>query len=66
MKILHLDQNHEYLSSELEKLGFENHYDYKSSKDEILEKPISDPNKVSPDSTTRSVNGVGSSFYGDK
>ena len=35
-------------------------------KDEILEKPISDPNKVSPDSTTRSVNGVGSSFYGDK
>ena len=32
MKILHLDQNHEYLSSELEKLGFENHYDYKSSK----------------------------------
>ena len=38
MKILHLDQNHEYLSSELEKLGFENHYDYKSSKDEILEK----------------------------
>jgi D-3-phosphoglycerate dehydrogenase len=38
MRILHLDQNHEYLSSELEKLGFENHYDYKSSKDEILEK----------------------------
>ena len=38
MKIVHLDQNHEYLSSELEKLGFENHYDYKSSKDEILEK----------------------------
>lgn len=38
MRILHLDQSHEYLSSELEKLGFENHYDYKSSKDEILEK----------------------------
>ena len=38
MKILHLDQNHEYLSLELEKLGFENHCDYKSSKDEILEK----------------------------
>ena len=38
MRILHLDQNHEYLSSELEKLGFENHYDYTSSKDEILEK----------------------------
>ena len=38
MRILHLDQNHEYLSKELEKLGFENHYDYTSSKDEILEK----------------------------
>ena len=31
MRILHLDKNHEYLSSELEKLGFENHYDYTSS-----------------------------------
>jgi len=38
MRILHLNQNNEYLSSELEKLGFENHYDYKSSKDEIVEK----------------------------
>ena len=38
MRILHLDQNHEYLSSELEKLGFENHYDYKSSKNQILNK----------------------------
>ena len=38
MKILHLDKNHEYLSFELEKYGYENHYDYKSSKKEILNK----------------------------
>lgn len=33
--------------------------------DGILEKPIGDPRKVAPDGTTKSVNGVGSSFYGD-
>lgn len=38
MKILHLDENHEYLSLELEKLGFENQYDYKSSRNQILNK----------------------------
>jgi hypothetical protein len=34
-------------------------------KDGVLEKPISDPRKVAPDGTTKSVNGIGSSFYGD-
>jgi hypothetical protein len=34
-------------------------------KDGILESPISGPKKVMPDNTTKSVNGVGSSFYGD-
>ena len=34
-------------------------------KDNILEKPISDPRKVAPDGTVKSINGVGSSFYGD-
>ncbi len=35
-------------------------------KDGILDKPISGPQKVAPDDTTKSVNGVGSSFYGDE
>ena len=34
--------------------------------DGILEDPISGPKKVAPDGTTRSVNGIGSSFYGDE
>ena len=34
--------------------------------DGIIEKPISGPRKVSPDGTIKSVNGVGSSFYGDE
>jgi len=33
--------------------------------DGVIEKPIGDPRKVAPDGTTKSVNGVGSSFYGD-
>lgn len=33
--------------------------------DGILEKPISGPKKVAPDGTTKSINGIGSSFYGD-
>ena len=35
-------------------------------KDNILESPISGPKKVAPDGTTKSINGVGSSFYGDE
>lgn len=35
MKILHLDSTHSYLNQELEKLGFSNHFDFKSSKDKI-------------------------------
>ena len=34
--------------------------------DGVLEKPISGPKKVAPDGTIKSVNGVGSSFYGDE
>lgn len=34
--------------------------------DGILEKPISGPKKVAPDGSVRSINGVGSSFYGDE
>ena len=35
-------------------------------KDGVLEKPISEANKVSPDGSKKSVNDIGSSFYGDK
>ena len=35
MKILHLDSTHSYLNQELDKLGFSNHFDFKSSKDKI-------------------------------
>ena len=34
-------------------------------KDNVLDSPISGPKKVSPDGSTKSINGVGSSFYGD-
>jgi len=34
--------------------------------DNIIDKPISGPQKVAPDGTQRSTNGVGSSFYGDE
>ena len=33
--------------------------------DGIIDKPIGGPQKVAPDGTQRSTNGVGSSFYGD-
>ena len=35
-------------------------------KDGVLDKPISGPKKVSPDGSVKSVNGVGTSFYGDE
>ena len=35
MQILHLDNNHPYLHQGLEKLGYINHFDFKSSKKEI-------------------------------
>lgn len=35
-------------------------------KDGVLEEPITGPKKVSPDGTTKSVNGIGTSFYGDE
>ena len=35
-------------------------------KDGILEDPITGPKKVAPDGTEKSVNGIGSSFYGDE
>ena len=38
IKILHLDSNHPLLWHQLEALGFENHQDYSSSKEEIEEK----------------------------
>ena len=37
MKILHLDSTHSYLYNELEKIGFTNEFDFKSSKKEIVE-----------------------------
>ena len=38
MKILHLDSTHPYLSNELNKLGFDNFFDFESSKKEIENK----------------------------
>ena len=34
-------------------------------KDGIVEAPIGDPRKVTSDGSKKSINGVGSSFYGD-
>jgi len=34
--------------------------------DGVLEKPISGPKKVSPDGSVKSINRIGSSFYGDE
>tara|TARA_B000000557_G_scaffold247537_1_gene231458 strand:- start:878 stop:1534 length:657 start_codon:yes stop_codon:yes gene_type:complete len=34
--------------------------------DNIIEKPITGARKVSPDGTIKSINGIGSSFYGDE
>ncbi|EAS20952.1 phosphoglycerate dehydrogenase [Flavobacteria bacterium BBFL7] len=36
MKVLHLDSNHDILAEMLEDAGYCNHYDYKSSKEDIL------------------------------
>lgn len=36
MKILHLDSNHHILAKELEAAGFDNHYDFTSSKEQII------------------------------
>lgn len=41
IKILHIDSNHPVLMQQLQELGFENHEDFKSSK-EIIESKISD------------------------
>jgi len=38
MKVLHVDTNHPLLLEEFKKLGFENHEDYASSKEEIEQK----------------------------
>lgn len=38
MKILHLDSNHPLLIEQLNALGFENHEDYSSSKEQVLKK----------------------------
>ena len=38
MKILHLDINHPLLIEQFSKMGFENHEDYTSSKEEIEQK----------------------------
>ena len=35
-------------------------------KDGVLDKPITGAKKVSPDGTTKSVDGIGTSFYGDE
>jgi len=44
-----------------------NDYDTRQlQKDGVLDAPISGPKKIAPDGTTKSVNGVGSTFYGDK
>ncbi|AUC78941.1 hydroxyacid dehydrogenase [Nonlabens sp. MB-3u-79] len=36
MKVLHLDSNHVILAQKLEQAGFENHFDYTSSKEDIM------------------------------
>lgn len=46
--------------------GTTDHDTRQLQEDGVLEKPISGINKVSPDESVKSVNGVGSSFYGDK
>jgi D-3-phosphoglycerate dehydrogenase len=38
MKILHLDTNHPLLINQLDELGFTNHEDYTSSKEEVESK----------------------------
>jgi hypothetical protein len=44
-----------------------NDYDTRQlQKDGVLDAPISGPKKIAPDGTKKSVNGVGSTFYGDE
>jgi D-3-phosphoglycerate dehydrogenase len=38
MKVLHLDTNHDVLAEKLEQAGFENYYDFTSSKEDIIKK----------------------------
>lgn len=45
----------------------QNDYDTRQlQKDGVLEKPITGPKKVAPDGTVKSINGIGSTFYGDE
>tara|TARA_B100001989_G_scaffold168859_1_gene121709 strand:+ start:28 stop:684 length:657 start_codon:yes stop_codon:yes gene_type:complete len=46
--------------------GTTDHDTRQLQKDEVLESPISGPNKVAPDNSSKSINNIGSSFYGDK
>jgi len=45
--------------------GVPDHDIRRLQKDEVIEPPLSGPRKVAPDGTVKSVNGVGSSFYGE-
>ena len=45
--------------------GIPDHDVRRLRKDKVLEEPISGAKKVAPDGTEKSVNGVGSSFYGE-
>jgi len=45
--------------------GIPDHDIRRLQKDEVLEPPISGARKVAPDGTVKSVNGIGSSFYGE-
>jgi len=45
--------------------GIPDHDIRRLQKDKVLESPISGARKVAPDGTEKSVNGIGSSFYGE-
>ena len=42
MKVLHLDTNHSLLIEQFAELGFENHEDYTSTKEEVEKKETAD------------------------
>ena len=46
--------------------GIPDHDIRRLQKDNIIDPPITGARKISPDGTQRSINGVGSSFYGDE
>ena len=46
--------------------GLPDHDIRQLKKDKVLEEPITGAKKVAPDGTVKSINGVGSSFYGDE